>query len=227
MAYQSNMEVLRDTLTLEGLRVLDVGSGAGPLVRYMTKHGASAVGLECGAAQLAKAHATDAQGDEEYVEAFGQDMPFDDASFDAVIFFNSLHHIPAEFMDAALAEAARVVRPNGTVYIAEPVAEGPSFEMYTPVDDETVVRAQADEAIGRVPPGMLIHDKTILYDTVHHYTDYEEVREEGMRISPDRAAAFEQNDALMRANFEKYGVLDEDGYGFEQPMRVNVLHKPG
>ena len=36
--------------------------------------------------------------------------PVPDASFDVVIFFNSLHHVPAESMDAALLEAARVLR---------------------------------------------------------------------------------------------------------------------
>ncbi len=225
MAHRSNTEVLREVLTLEGLRVLDVGSGAGPLVRYMTKHGASAVGLECGAAQLAKARATTAEGDEEYVEGFGQDMPFEASSFDAVIFFNSLHHVPSEFMDAALEEAVRVVRPGGTVYVAEPVADGPSFEMYAPVDDETEVRALADEAIARIGLSKLNHEKLVHYDTVHHYGSYEELREEGTRIEPSRAAAFEEHEAVMRANFERFGVPSDKGYGFDQPMRVNVLRK--
>jgi SAM-dependent methyltransferase len=225
MAYRSNTEVLREVLTLDGLRVLDVGSGSGPLVRYMTKYGASVVGLECGAAQLAKAYATELEGDEEYVEGFGQDMPFEDTSFDAIVFFNSLHHVPAEFMDAALVEATRVIRPGGIIYIAEPAAEGSYFEMSKVIDDETVVRALADEAILRAAVDLLEHIETIHYETVHHYDSYEDMKEERIRISPERAAAFEQHDATVKAGFEREGVRSDKGYGFDQPMRVNVLKK--
>jgi SAM-dependent methyltransferase len=41
-------------------------------------------------------------------------MSFDDASFDAVVCFTMLHHVPsAEMQDRLLAEAARVLRPGG------------------------------------------------------------------------------------------------------------------
>ncbi len=218
--------VLREVLTLQGLRVLDIGSGAGGLVRSMTRHGARVTGLECGAAQLEKAYATAREGDEEYVEGVGQDLPFEDASFDAAVFFNSLHHIPVEHMSAALGEAARVVRPGGTVYIAEPIASGSGFELHAPIDDETMVRAQAYGALSNVQASDLIQEREIAYETMYHYADYEEFRDESVRIDPTRAALFEAMDTELRESFEHLGIHDtEKGWRFDQPMRVNVLRK--
>ena len=120
-----NIDVVEEHLNLDGARVLDIGSGDGGLARALTTRGAHVTGLECGAAQLEKARSHEAVGGETYVEGFGQDIPFADGSFDISIFFNSLHHVPGDVMAAALDEATRVLRPGGTLYIAEPVAMGP------------------------------------------------------------------------------------------------------
>jgi len=111
---RSNESVLSENLELDKLQIVDVGSGAGDLVRYMTTQGAHVTGLECGALQLEKASSYPLAGDEIYIEGVGQEMPFADASFDVVIFFNSLHHVPVEHMKTALDEASRVVRKGGT-----------------------------------------------------------------------------------------------------------------
>lgn len=226
MSRRSNTAVLRQFLRLDGSRVLDVGSGDGALVRYMTRKGAVATGLECGEAQLAKARSTEPEGEEVYVEGFGQNMPFEDNGFDAVIFFNSLHHIPVESMDAALSEARRMVTDGGIIYVAEPVAEGPSFELHAPVDDETEVQVYALAAVNRALSKGLIEVDVVYYDTAHYYDSYEDMREECIRIDPARAAIFDDLDDVMRARFSTLGVLEEKGYRFDQPMRVNVLRKP-
>jgi SAM-dependent methyltransferase len=45
-----------------------------------------------------------------------QELPFDEASFDAVVANHMLYHVPDP--DRAVAELARVVRPDGTVLVA-------------------------------------------------------------------------------------------------------------
>ena len=55
-------------------------------------------GLECGALQLEKARSYPPEGDEIYVEGFGQELPFDDGAYDAVIFFNSLEFAGFAFL---------------------------------------------------------------------------------------------------------------------------------
>lgn len=223
--FKTNGSVLREVFALDGLHVLDVGSGDGSLVRYLTRHGSHATGLECGAAQLEKARSYPLEGNEVYVEGVGQDLPFEDATFDAAIFSNSLHHIPAEHMMAALGEAARVIKPDGTVYVAEPVAAGSGFEVHAPIDDETDVRATAYGAIQRAANIGLREEREILFDTSYHYTDFDEMKDETIRIDPTRREIIAAMEGDLRATFDRLGVPDEKGVRFDQPMRVNVLRK--
>ena len=73
----------------------------------------------------------------------GEYLPFRDSCFDATLFFNSIHHIPEDSMEAAISEAISVTKSGGLIYVAEPLAEGACFELDSPVEDETEVRAQA------------------------------------------------------------------------------------
>lgn len=142
-----NPDVLTDTLAVAGKQLIDVGCGNGHLVRHLARHGAQVLGVECSPRQLAAAHAAARVADETIVEGVGQALPAADASADIVVFFNSLHHIPGEHMATALNEACRVLRADGVVYVAEPLAEGEFFALCRAVDDETQVRAAAQHAV--------------------------------------------------------------------------------
>ena len=222
---RSNKSVLNEALELKGLRIADIGSGAGEMVRYMTRQGARVTGLECGDLQLEKARSFPAEGDEVYLQGVGQQQPFDDDSFDVVTFFNSLHHVPLEHMAGALAEARRVVKPGGTVYVGEPIASGRGFELNAPIDDETSVRAAAYDAIRNASTHGLRQLREIFYDTVYHYENFAAFKDNMIRIDPRRRARFEAIEDDLRSAFERLGIADKDGIRFDQPMRVNVLQK--
>jgi len=223
---RSNVSVLSENLVLNNLEIIDIGSGAGEMVRYMTSQGAHVTGLECGTLQLEKARSYPAEDDEVYVEGFGQEMPFDDCACDAVTFFNSLHHVPVEYMEDALGEAMRVVKVTGTVYIAEPIASGSGFELHAPIDDETSVRSSAYDAIRRATSANgLKQVREIFYDTIYHYENFDAFKEEMIRIEPRRRGLFESTEDDLREAFDRLGVPEEAGFRFEQPMRVNVLEK--
>jgi 2-polyprenyl-3-methyl-5-hydroxy-6-metoxy-1,4-benzoquinol methylase len=221
----SNESVLNEVLDLKGLRVVDIGSGAGEMVRYMTRQGASVTGLECGELQLEKARSYPPEGDEVYLEGVGQEQPFDDDSFDVVTFFNSLHHVPVEHMAGALAEAMRVVKSAGTVYVGEPIASGRGFELNAPIDDETAVRSCAYDAIQNAAAHGLLQVREIFYDTVYHYENFAAFKDNMIRIDPTRRTPFEAMEDDLRSAFERLGIPDEQGIRFDQPMRVNVLKK--
>lgn len=91
-------------------RILEVGTGEGQVARAMAAvHGATVVGVDPTANQIAEA--VRRGGGVEYHRAGAEDLPFEEASFDAVVCCLVFEHIDA--VDAALAEVARVLRPGG------------------------------------------------------------------------------------------------------------------
>ena len=219
----TDTDVLTKLLTTEGMDILDIGSGDGNLVRFLTKQGATVTGLECGAAQLEAAKSYAFVGEETYVEGVAQQLPFADNSFDVSIFFNSLHHVPIEYMPVAIAEAERVTRPKGMIYMAEPIAAGSGYEFSAPIDDEATVRAMAYDCVQNAIADGLTPVCEVFYDTVYHYRDFEAFKEEMIRIDPTRLVPFETMETDLQIAFNRFGVLDERGVRFDQPMRVNLL----
>ncbi|MCT9096743.1 class I SAM-dependent methyltransferase [Haloarchaeobius sp. HME9146] len=98
-------------------RILDAGCGSGrPVLRRLTDV-SDAVGLDISAGQLrlARENAPAAgllQGDM-------TTLPFPDDSFDAVVAFWSLIHVPEADHQAVLDEFARVLRPGGRALVCE------------------------------------------------------------------------------------------------------------
>lgn len=99
-------------------RVLEVGSGTGPVCRELA--GWPGIGHVVGvdpslflverARELAAA-----MPNLRFEQADGRDLPFEASSFDLVVFHTTLCHVPGP--EAALAEANRVLRPGGWLAI--------------------------------------------------------------------------------------------------------------
>lgn len=146
-----------------------------------------------------------------------------DSSVDIVVFFNSLHHVPLAGQERALAEAARVLKPGGLLYISEPVAAGSFFELVKPVDDETKVRAHAYDVL-KAAAGF-DHEREITYVHTVRHRDFEAFRERVISANAEREAIFAERDALLRRLYEELGTPGEDGLSFDQPTRVNLLRR--
>jgi ubiquinone/menaquinone biosynthesis C-methylase UbiE len=119
-------EVLSD---VDGLRVLDVGTGTGHYAAWLAERGAEVVGLDAAAGMLREARTrTDdprfVRGDLRAV------LPFPDAAFDLVVSQLVLDHV-ADW-DHVFAEFARLLRPGGSVVVS---VDHP-FTTYYVVDEE-------------------------------------------------------------------------------------------
>jgi SAM-dependent methyltransferase len=226
MDKRRNTDVIVETLALEGKRVIDVGCGDGSLARLMARFGAKVLGVECSPRQLAKARAADPEAGAEIVEGVGQALPADDESADSVVFFNSLHHIPIAFQAKAMAEAARVLKPGGEVYVSEPLPWGAFFEAVRPIDDETWVRGAALASVKGAWVHGLEEESEFTYLHPMVMRDYESFRERIVSANAEREASFAEMDAEMRERFAALASPAEGGgFAFEQPMRVNLLRK--
>lgn len=104
-------------------RWLDIGCGAGALVRAASGRGWSAVGTE-----LAP-NAVERLRDEGFEAYLGEttELPLEDASFDVVSLVEVVEHVPEPV--ELVREAARLVRPGGAVYVTTPHGRGVSARL--------------------------------------------------------------------------------------------------
>lgn len=218
-------DLLAEMIALDGATVVDVGCGDGALVRRLTEQGAQAIGVEVEPGTLARARAHEPAGGERYVEGAGQALPLPDASADAVLFMQSLHHVPPDQMDAALAEAARVARPGGAVYVQEPLPEGPFFALVRPVDDETRVRALAQEAIARAAAADGLElERELRFDVPVRLAGFGALRDRLVLSDPSRAARFAEREASLREAYDELAGPD-GALELRSPVVAHLLRR--
>lgn len=101
-------------------RLLDIGTGTGRVLELLGPRAREAVGVDASTAMLALARARLARAGLSHGAVRQADMyrlPLPDRSFDTVVLQMVLHH--AERPDAALAEAARVLRHGGRLIVVD------------------------------------------------------------------------------------------------------------
>lgn len=98
-----------------GGEVLEIGPGYGVTTRWLAPRSGSLTAVEVDGTMAADL-AREFEGDGVDVRhGDGAELPFADGSFDAVVCFTMLHHVPTPgLQDRLFAEAARVLRPGGT-----------------------------------------------------------------------------------------------------------------
>lgn len=214
-------EVLAETLPLDGRDVVDVGCGDGSLVRWLRSQGARVTGVECGTEMLARARAADPNG--EYVDAVGQALPFDDGSFDVVVYSYSLHHVPVADIPVALAEARRVLRDDGALYVVEPAIDPPERSVGRVVSDETIERTAAQQALDSADRHGFgsVERFEYLSETVH--ADFEAWADRLVGVDPDRAGLLAQHWDAVAREFHAVGERRPDGWAFPRLNLVAVL----
>jgi SAM-dependent methyltransferase len=113
--------------------VLDIGCGDGQISRMLAASGSTVIGIDPTWNQICVAH--EREGGPAYVRAPADALPFPAGSFDAAVACLVFEHIDA--VDAAIAEVARVLRPDGrfAFFLNHPLLQTPGSGW---IDDQII-----------------------------------------------------------------------------------------
>lgn len=181
-------EIVRRHLPAGPLRLLDVGGATGVHAEWLAEDGHRVHLVDPVAAQVARALESPGARAGRITAEVGdaRRLAFDDASFDAVLLLGPLYHLTErEDRLTALAEARRVVRPDGPVFAAAISRFASLFDglardfLFDPRFAE-IVRRDLRDGQHRNPTG---HPGWFTTAYFHHPDELEEeCREAGLRV---------------------------------------------
>ncbi len=221
------LDVLAALVPLAGCNAIELGCGAAALARALVHRfdGSRVTGLEVDERQHAGNLAAPQAG-LTFIAAGAQSIPFGAATFDLALMLKSLHHVPMPLMAQALAEAARVLRPGGHLYVSEPVYGGPFNEVVKTFNDEGVVRAAAQAALDEALRGAAwVAAGERRFQMPVRFRDFAEFEQRMMRPTFADHRLDEAKIAAASAAFMPF--CGPDGARFERPMHVRLLRRAG
>lgn len=142
-----------------GKAVLDLGCAGGFMAEALTEKGAQVTGIDpaAQAIEAARARAAQVGQDITYDVGVGEDLPYNDAQFDAVVCVDVLEHVSD--LDQVLAQVTRVLKPGGMF-------------LYDTINRNRVARlaaiTMAEDVLGLLPKGT--HDPA-MFITPSELTD--------------------------------------------------------
>lgn len=220
------LELLRSLVDLTAHpRILELGCGAAHLSRKLLQRfpACAVTGLEVDERQHAK-NLAQPQERLNFVQAGAQAIPFAAGTFDLALMLKSLHHVPLDLLDQALAEVHRVLRPRGLLYVSEPVFAGALNEVMRLFHDEEVVRAAALRAVQKaVASGAWEQVDEVCFETPVHYRDFAEFEQRMIGVTFVEHRLDASTLAAVRARFDPH--MTAAGADFVRPMRVNLLRR--
>jgi len=219
------LQVLQSFVRLQGLEVLELGCGPAEMARRLVSMGTGCrvSALEVDERQHAKNLERPADGIT-FVCAGAQAIPFEADRFDLAWMLKSLHHVPLSLMDTALSEIHRVLKPDGLLYVGEPVFAGELNDVMRLFHDEQAVRRAAYEAITRaVDSGRWVSVREITFDMPVAFRDFADFERRMVNVTFLDHRLSEALRQRVRQAFERH--MGADGARFLRPMRVNLLRK--
>lgn len=220
----SEADILDELLHLQGATVLELGCGKAEKTRVVAQKAATVLALEVDEKQLAQNLSITDLPNVRFAHGGAEKIPATDSSFDIVLMFKSLHHVPIPLMDSAFAEIQRVLKPGGVAYISEPVYAGDFNELLKLFHDERVVREAAFAAEQRAVSAerlALVAQKFFLQPM--HFTNFAQYEEQVLKVTHTEHKLSAETYEKVRAKFSEH--MTQGGAEFHMPIRVDLLRK--
>jgi ubiquinone/menaquinone biosynthesis C-methylase UbiE len=219
-------EMIAAELPLAGAHVLELGCGRAEKTRTIAQAGkvASILALEVDALQHARNLQISDLPNVRFGHGAAEAIPAADSTFDIVMMFKSLHHVPMSAMNQALSEIRRVLRPGGFAWISEPVYAGAFNEILRLFHDEKEVREAAFAAIRRaVDDQRFTLVRQCFFSTPSHFDSFEQFEERVIQVTHTNHRLSPERYAAVRRQFAMH--WSDQGANFQNPLRIDILRK--
>ncbi|GAB3551387.1 class I SAM-dependent methyltransferase [Noviherbaspirillum agri] len=219
------LAILAELVPLERLDIIELGCGNARMARTLLERhpGCRVTGLEVDERQHVKNLAAPQEG-LRFVAAGAEAIPFPDAAFHLALMLKSLHHVPLPAMARALDEVARVLKPDGHLYVSEPIYDGALNEVIRLFNDEGIVRAAAQAAVDTALTGgkwEQVAERRFAMPV--SYKDFPEFEARMMRPT---FADHKLDDAMIAEVAKAFAPhCGPDGAHFTRPMHVRLLRR--
>lgn len=222
----NEISVLQQMLSFDQAKVLELGCGAAEKTRMIVAKTSveSVVAAEVDEIQHQKNLAVK-DLDRVTFKAYGAEAIEEiDESFDIVLMFKSLHHVPLDLLDKAFDEIHRVLKPGGHAYISEPVFAGRFNEIMRVYHDEQVVRQAAFDAIARSVEKGLFHLKSeYFFENRIQLESWQQYEKNMLGVTHTDHDLSSEQYAEVKRRF--LASKTEAGFVYEIPNRVDLLRK--
>lgn len=215
---------LVETLNLDNKKILELGCGSATMTKNIASNGTNReiIAYEIDEIQHEKNLTLDIENIN-FVLGAAEDIKLDDESIDFVFMFKSFHHVPKNLMAKALNEIKRVLKPNGLVYISEPLFQGEQNELIAMFHDEEQVRIDAFEAIKEAVENEDFKlFREIFFQTEVTYKNFEDFEKKQMNLSFNE---HDMSNELKEEIKEKFNSFGGGETSFLKPFRVDILQK--
>jgi len=216
--------ILEELLQLQDAAVLELGCGKAEKTRVVAQKATFVLALEVDEIQLAKNLTITDLPNVSFANGGAEKIAAADASFDMVLMFKSLHHVPIDLMDSAFSEIQRVLKPGGKAYISEPVFAGDFNEVLRLFHDESMVREAAFAAEQRaVDSGKLALLSQNFFLQPMHFENFTQFEEQVLKVTHTEHKLAAETLEKVRVKFNEY--MTKEGVVFHMPIRVDLLAK--
>ncbi len=223
----NELGVISELVPLAGARLLELGCGGAEKTRLIAETTEVAEIVAAEVDQIAHQKNLKVTDLPKVVfRSFGaEEIDEPDNSFDVVMMFKSLHHVPLDQLDTALAEVARVLKPGGLAYISEPVFDGAFNHVMRVFHDEEVVRRAAFDAVNRaVTTGLFTLEREHFFKNQVKFGSWAQYEHGILNVTHTEHHISADQLAEVKRRFAEHESAA--GYVFETPNRVDLLRKP-
>jgi len=220
-------EIYETLLSLDDKNILELGCGKAELTRQIATHGGNRrlTATEVDEFQHNQNLLIDDLPNVTFITAGSQAIPVADNTFDYVLMFKSLHHVPSEMMETAMSEVARVLKPGGIAYISEPIFSGSFNDVLRLFHDEEEVRQRAFNAIKTaVEKQQFTLLKQVFFNTPIIFQSFAEFERNVIKVSHSSHQLAPEILQQVKTQFMRSRAAE--GYQFLVPIRVDLLQTP-